>query len=76
MITDNEPTLTKFISVPKDSSSLNPGAFIGGMLEAILDSSNFPCQVTAHSTGNDQWPIRTTWLIKFDKSVIEREEAL
>ncbi len=59
-IIDNEPLLTKYISVPREFSSLNPGAFIAGMLEAILDTSQFPCQVTAHSTSNDNWPIRTT----------------
>ena len=59
-IVDNEPLLTRFISVPREFSSLNPGAFVGGMLEAILDSCQFPCQVTAHSTSNENWPIRTT----------------
>jgi hypothetical protein len=59
-IIDNEPLLTKCISVPREFSSFNPGAFIAGMLEAILDSSQFPCQVTAHSTSNETWPIRTT----------------
>ncbi len=33
-------------------------------------------RVTAHNTPNDQFPNRTTILIKLEKSVLEREEAL
>jgi hypothetical protein len=35
-----------------------------------------PARVTAHSVPTDQYPQRTTILIKLDKSVMEREEAL
>eukprot|EP00842_Homolaphlyctis_polyrhiza_P003972 jgi/Hompol1/4576/HPOL_003721-RA len=84
MISDNEPSITKFISVPRELSSLNCGAFIAGVVEAILDGCQFvrasytgsPARVTAHSTGSDQHPCRTTILIKFDKSVMIREKAL
>ncbi|KAI8926611.1 NO signaling/Golgi transport ligand-binding domain-containing protein [Entophlyctis helioformis] len=76
MISDNEPSITKFISVPRELSSLNCGAFTAGIVEAILDGCQFPARVTAHSTGNDQYPSRTTILIKFDKSVIVRDKAL
>jgi hypothetical protein len=76
MITDNDPQLTKYMSVPKEFGSLNCGAFIGGLLEALLDSSGFPCQVTAHSTSNEQFPTRTTYLVKFDKTVMDREAQL
>ncbi|KAI8898922.1 NO signaling/Golgi transport ligand-binding domain-containing protein [Globomyces pollinis-pini] len=68
MISENEPLLTKFISVPKELSSLNCGAFIAGIVEAVLDGSGFPAKVTAHSTGNATQLNRTTILIKFDKS--------
>ncbi|KAJ3046713.1 TRAPP subunit trs31 [Rhizophlyctis rosea] len=68
MISDNEPNISKFISVPKELSQLSAGAFTAGIVEAILDGSQFPARVTAHATGNDQFPVRTTLLIKFDKS--------
>jgi hypothetical protein len=45
MITDNDPVINKFISTPRELSSLNTGAFVAGIVEAILDGSNF---VSAH----------------------------
>ncbi|OAJ36353.1 hypothetical protein BDV3_000989 [Batrachochytrium dendrobatidis] len=68
MISDNEPLITKYISVPREMSSLNCGAFTAGVVEAILDGCQFPARVSAHSTGNDTFPSRTTILIKFDKN--------
>ncbi|KAJ3305649.1 TRAPP subunit trs31 [Kappamyces sp. JEL0829] len=68
MLHENEPQLTKFISVPKELSSLNCMAFVAGMVEAVLDASGFPARVTAHSTGDTTCPNRATILIKFDKS--------
>lgn len=41
MISDNEPMWTRFISVPKDFSQLNCGAFIAGIVESILEGSQF-----------------------------------
>lgn len=76
MISDNEPLVNKFISVPKDMSSLNCAAFVAGIIEAMLEGSQFPAKVTAHSTPIPGFPLRTTFLIKFDASVMEREKAL
>ncbi|TPX57216.1 hypothetical protein PhCBS80983_g03992 [Powellomyces hirtus] len=75
MISDNEPNVTKFIAVPKDMSQLSCGAFIGGIVEAVLDGSGFPAKVSAHATASDQFPLRTTILMKFDKSVLLREKS-
>ncbi|KAJ3380941.1 TRAPP subunit trs31 [Lobulomyces angularis] len=74
MLSDNDPLVSKYISIPRELALFNSGAFIGGIVEAILDGSNFPCRVTAHSTANDQFPLRTTFLIKFDKTVMQREK--
>jgi hypothetical protein len=41
MISDNEPVLTKYISVPRELSQLNCNAFLAGVVEAILDSAQF-----------------------------------
>ncbi|PVU87415.1 hypothetical protein BB560_006490, partial [Smittium megazygosporum] len=38
MITDNDPLLSKFISIPKEMVSFNPYAFIAGIIEAILEA--------------------------------------
>lgn len=74
MITDNIPLLAKFISVPKDYGNLNVSAFIAGIIEGALDSSFFQAEVSAHSVPKDGLPLRTTFLIKFDQSVLYREE--
>jgi hypothetical protein len=41
MISDNDPAITRYISIPKELSSLNCGAFIAGIVEAILDGAGF-----------------------------------
>ena len=64
MISDNEPIISKFISIPKEIKSLNCGAFVAGIVEAVLDSMSFPATVTAHSTGTDKFPTRMTILVK------------
>ncbi|KAG0309181.1 TRAPP subunit trs31 [Dissophora globulifera] len=76
MISDNDPIVSKFISVPKDVSQLNCGAFMAGIVEAIMDGCQFPSRVTAHTVPIDGYPLRTTILIKLDKDVLEREEQL
>jgi hypothetical protein len=76
MISDNDPMVSKYISVPKELSQLNTGAFIAGIVEAVLDGCQFPARVTAHSVPIDGHPYRTTILIKFEREVIDREEKL
>ena len=68
-IIEKEPLVNKYISVPKDKGSLNCAAFTGGILEAILIGCGFPAKVTVH------WHKGTTFLIKFDESVIAREKS-
>jgi len=41
MISDNEPVLTRYISVPKELSQLNCNAFVAGIVEAVLDGCQF-----------------------------------
>ncbi|KAH9836611.1 TRAPP complex subunit trs31 [Rhodofomes roseus] len=76
MIIDNDPPITRNISVPRDMSQLSCSSFTAGIVEAVLDGLGFPARVTAHNTPTDQLPNRTTILIKLEKSVIDREEAL
>lgn len=69
-IIEREPLVNKFIPVPKDKGALNPSAFIAGMIEAVLNGSNFPAKVTAH------WHNGTTFMIKFEESVIQRDKMV
>nr|XP_039274183.1 trafficking protein particle complex subunit 5-like [Styela clava] len=68
-IIEKEPIIAKYISVPRDKSSLNCAAFAAGIVEAVLNDSNFPAKVTTH------WHKGTTLMIKFDESVIARDKA-
>ncbi|KAI0345865.1 TRAPP I complex [Trametopsis cervina] len=76
MIIDNDPSITRYVSVPRDMSQLSCSSFSAGIVEAVLDGLGFPARVTAHNTPTDQLPNRTTILIKLEPSVMEREEAL
>jgi len=70
LIIEKEPLVNTFISVPKDKGTLNCAAFAAGVIEAILNASNFPAKVTCH------WHNGSTYMIKFDESVIARERML
>lgn len=96
MIIDNDPPITRHISIPKDMSQLSCSALTAGIVEAVLDGLGFVCpshfpavfhlrhsyfchqpaRVTAHSDPRDNLPLRTIILIKLDRSVIEREDAI
>ncbi|KAI9218466.1 transport protein particle subunit trs31 [Blastocladiella britannica] len=76
MISDNDLLVNRFVSVPKEMSQLNTGAFVAGIVEAILDGSGFPARVTAHTVPIEGFPFRTTILIKFDPKVLAREKRL
>lgn len=76
MIIDNDPLMTKFISVPKEYEGLDCESFVAGIIEGILDVSYFRCEVSAHVVPIDKHPNRTVYLINFDESVITRESRL
>lgn len=68
---ERECLVNKFISVPKDKGSLNCASFVSGIVEGVLCSSGFNCKVATHQ-GNRG----TTYVITFDKSVMDRELRL
>ena len=68
-IIEKEPLVNRFISVPKDKGSLNCAAFVAGIIEAVLDGANFPAKVSAH------WHKGTTFMVKFEESVIARDKV-
>jgi len=76
MIIDNDPQITRNISIPRDMSSLSCSAFAAGIVEAALDGLGFHGRVTAHMTPQTGMPNRTTILIKLDQAVMDREAAL
>lgn len=69
-IIEKDALINKFISVPKDKGSLNCATFNAGIIEAVLARSGFPAKVTAH------WHKGTTYMVKFDDSVISRDKML
>lgn len=76
MISDNEPVVNQYISVPRDMSQLNCAAFVAGIIEGVCDGAAFSARVTAHTVGTEMWPAKTVFLIKFVPEVLEREAFL
>lgn len=80
MISDNEPLVNQYISVPKEMNQLNCAAFVAGIVEGVCDGAGFPARVTAHSVGKGEegelWPGKTILLVKFQPEVVEREAYL
>jgi hypothetical protein len=80
MISDNEPVVNQYISVPKEISQLNCAAYVAGIIEGCCDGAGFPARVTAHSVGKGEegelWPGKTVFLVKFQPEVLERETYL
>lgn len=77
MISEREMLVNKYISVPKDMGSFNPGAFVAGIVKGVLDGAGFPARVTAHFVPIDGQPRpRTTILMKFTDDVLLRESRL
>ena len=91
MITDNDPLVNTYISVPKEMDQLNCAAYVAGIVEGVCDGCGFPARVTAHSVGIDDdgtpasqqqqqqqnmWPGKTIFLVKFDEIVMDREDML
>ncbi|MCJ1308947.1 Trafficking protein particle complex subunit 5 [Agyrium rufum] len=76
MISDNEPLVNSYISIPKEMSQLNCAAFVAGVIEGVCDAAGLTAGVTAHNAGTDMWPGKTIFLIRFDKGVREREAVV
>ena len=79
MIIDNEPVVNSYISIPKEMSQLNCAAFVAGIIEGMCDAAGFSTDgVTAHwaGEGDEMWPGKTIFLLRFKENVVEREEAI
>ena len=76
MITDNDPLVNTYISVPREMSMLNCAAFVAGVIEGVCDGCGFETKVSAHNQPTEMWPSRTVFLVRFGDSVMEREKVL
>jgi trafficking protein particle complex subunit 5 len=89
MITDNDPLVSQYVSVPKEIRDFNPGALVAGIVEGVCDGAGFSTSgvrgqgVSAHWAGEEgveggdrMWPSKTVFLIRFSPEVLEREEIL
>ncbi|EYE94131.1 trafficking protein particle complex subunit 5 [Aspergillus ruber CBS 135680] len=76
MITDNDPMVNTYISVPREMSMLNCAAFVAGIIEGVCDGCGFEAKVSAHNQPSEMWPGRTVFLLRFGESVMEREVVL
>ncbi|KAI9873626.1 MAG: TRAPP subunit trs31 [Pleopsidium flavum] len=76
MVSDNEPLVNTYISVPKEMNQLNCAAFVAGVVEGVCDGCGFPARVSAHNVGGEMWPGKTVFLIRFEDGVVEREGVL
>lgn len=46
MIIDNDPPITRYISIPKDMDQLSCSALTAGIVEAVLDGLGFVSNLT------------------------------
>lgn len=75
MICDKNILLNKFISVPKDYGNINCASYAAGIVEALLCSSEFQAEVTAHTIHENDQTYNTIIFIKFYPEVVEREKV-
>lgn len=88
MITDNEPLVNQYISVPREMSQLNCAAFVAGVVEGVCCGCGMGAGVSAHWVGGEEdgggggkgregemWPGKTVFLIRFEEGVVEREKG-
>ena len=68
-IIEKDAVTNRFISVPRDKSSLNCGAFLAGLVQSFLSDSGFTCSVVAHAHKG------TTLVVEFDKAIVLRDKS-
>lgn len=73
MISDNEPLVNAYISVPREMSQLNCAAYVAGIMEGVCDGLGLRAAVSAHNGATELWPGKTVFLIRFEDGVVERE---
>lgn len=74
MLNDKNMILNRFISPTSETGPVNCAAYAAGIIEGLLQSAEFPAEVTAHFV--DESHVTTTLLVKFHSSVLDRERLL
>ncbi|SCU88584.1 LAFA_0E13520g1_1 [Lachancea sp. 'fantastica'] len=69
MLVDSAPMLSQFIS----STNVQCDFFVCGIIEGILDSASFPCNVTVHSVPEPNSEQKVVFVVRFEQQVLERE---
>lgn len=85
---EKDPLVNRFISVPRDKTSLNCAVFIAGLIEAVLVGTGFVSWVHAFlrycfnqhffkpAKVTAHWHKGTTYMLKFDDEVLLREKQM
>eukprot|EP01130_Rhizamoeba_saxonica_P007386 TRINITY_DN2989_c0_g1_i1.p1 TRINITY_DN2989_c0_g1~~TRINITY_DN2989_c0_g1_i1.p1 ORF type:complete len:201 (-),score=32.04 TRINITY_DN2989_c0_g1_i1:79-681(-) len=78
MITEEETIISKFISTTREYRNLNCAAFVGGLIEGLLDAAEFEAVVSTRSAPSNiaRSSNKTVIVIEFSESVLEREANL
>mmetsp|Transcript_17348 Transcript_17348/g.34833 ORF Transcript_17348/g.34833 Transcript_17348/m.34833 type:complete len:197 (+) Transcript_17348:171-761(+) len=76
MIHDANPLPTVFCEVPRSLGGMNPNAFVSGIIQGVLETAGFGCDVTAHRADEGGSGTRTVFLVNFHDDVVERDEML
>ena len=63
MIIDNNPIISSFLSPTQEYNSLSIESFTAGIIEGILDTAYFQCEVSAHRVPIVNYPNKTIYLI-------------
>ncbi|KAL6049086.1 Trafficking protein particle complex subunit 5 [Balamuthia mandrillaris] len=69
---DDDATVNKFVSVPKDYESMNCAAFVAGMIKGMLESAGF----TTESVVAYYLEEKTVFWMRVDQHVIDREKGV
>ena len=70
--------------MPKSYGAFNPGALVAGAIRGMLENAGFKARVSAHTVeqkhpagaGAGVRKTTTTFLIKFDPAVMQREALI
>eukprot|EP00997_Jenningsia_sp_PLL12_P009693 NODE_6706_length_493_cov_44.355856_g5918_i0.p2 GENE.NODE_6706_length_493_cov_44.355856_g5918_i0~~NODE_6706_length_493_cov_44.355856_g5918_i0.p2 ORF type:complete len:144 (-),score=56.04 NODE_6706_length_493_cov_44.355856_g5918_i0:62-472(-) len=75
-IVDFDMVVTRYISPPAEYSNLSTSALVAGIVQAILDGSEFPAKVTAFNNPTPEHPNRIGFQIEFEQRVVERHQRI
>eukprot|EP01105_Mastigella_eilhardi_P006666 TRINITY_DN18206_c0_g1_i1.p1 TRINITY_DN18206_c0_g1~~TRINITY_DN18206_c0_g1_i1.p1 ORF type:complete len:220 (-),score=56.68 TRINITY_DN18206_c0_g1_i1:56-685(-) len=78
IICDDNILVSQYISTPNDKSGLNCASLVAGIVQGVLDSSEFNATVVAHNMQSDTGPkaSRTGIFIRFDEDVLARNAKM